>query len=268
MVGHSVPGIIRFQNLHRHLALLQQFTDKDRDQILCFQRIARDFFLKELFEALFQYIQKIRCQSPHIHGYQRIYINSHTICLCSSFSLDDVLGFHNLGQIILVVHLADTTGHATVVRQSILQHKACHTGLASIHQILMDSLEAFLAIVIICIDDNERSINHIFRCKDGLTGSPRLCTAFRKFSRNIVNVLESVIHSYIMRRTNGGNAIADDLFELFLDILANDKDHVVKASFDRIMDGIVHDNVIRSIYWLQLLDSRSEAAANTSCHNK
>ena len=54
MVGHSVPGVVGLQNLHRHLALLQQLTDEDRDQILCFQRIDRDFFLKELFEAFFQ----------------------------------------------------------------------------------------------------------------------------------------------------------------------------------------------------------------------
>ena len=49
MAGHSVPCIVRFQNLHIHLSLFQQFTDEDRNQILCFQRIDRDFFLKERF---------------------------------------------------------------------------------------------------------------------------------------------------------------------------------------------------------------------------
>ena len=40
------------------------------------------------------------------------------------------------------------------------------------HQIFVDSLEAFFAIVIICIDHNERGINHIFRYKHSLSSSP------------------------------------------------------------------------------------------------
>ncbi len=39
--------------------------------------------------------------------------------------------------------------------------------------------------------------------------------------RNVVNILKSVVHSYIVRRANGGNAITDDLFELFLNILTD-----------------------------------------------
>ena len=61
MVGHSVPGVVGFQNLHGYFTLLQQFTDEDRDQILGFLRIARNFLLEELFEALFQHIQELRC---------------------------------------------------------------------------------------------------------------------------------------------------------------------------------------------------------------
>ena len=51
MVGHAVPGVVGLQNLHRHLALLQQLTDEDGDQILGFLRITRYFFLEKLFES-------------------------------------------------------------------------------------------------------------------------------------------------------------------------------------------------------------------------
>ena len=179
MVGHSVPGIVRFQNLHRHLVLLQQFTDKDWNQILCFQRIARYFLIEELFEAFFQYIQKIGSQAPHVHGYQRININHFSVCFCPIRCLYDILSLYNLSQIILVVHLADATGHATIIRQRVLQHKARHTGLATIHQILMDGLKSFLAIVIICIDDDKRSLDDLLRCQHSLTGSPRFRATFR-----------------------------------------------------------------------------------------
>ena len=236
MIGHAIPSVIGLQDLYGHLSLLQQLTDEDWDQILGFLRIARYFFLEKLLETIFQHIQKIRSQAPHIHGYQRIHINNHTVCLCSICSLYDVLGFHNLSQVSILIHLADTTSHTTVIRQRVLQHKASHAGLATIHQILMDGLEAFLAIVIVCVNDDERSFNYVLRCKHSLTGSPRLCTACRKFSRNIVDILKCVVHSYIMRRANGGNAITDNLFELFLDILTDDKYNMVEACLNRIMD--------------------------------
>ena len=100
----------------------------------------------------------------------------------------------------------------------------------------MDSLEAFLAIVIICIDDDERSFNYGLRCKHGLSGSPRLSTTFRKFSQNIVDILESIVHSNIMERTNSCNAITDGLFELLLNILTDNKYHMIETSLNRIMD--------------------------------
>ena len=199
MIGHAVLGVVGLQNLHRHFTLFQQFTDEDRNQILCFQRIVRNFFLKELFEAFLQYIQKLRSQSPHVHGNQRIHIHSHAVCFRSSCGLYNVLGLHNFRQIVLLIHLTDTTSHTTVIGQSALQHKACHAGLSAIHQMLMDGLKAFLAIVIVCIDDDKRSLDDLLRCKHSLTGSPRLCTFFRQSSRNVVDILESVVYSYVVR---------------------------------------------------------------------
>ena len=70
---------------------------------------------------------------------------------------------------------------------------------------------------------NEWSINHFLCCKHSLTGSPRFCTTFRQSSRDIVNILESIVNSYIMSGANGGNAVTNDLFELLLDILTDDK---------------------------------------------
>ena len=268
MVGHAVPGVVGLQNLYGHFSLFQQFTDEDRNQILRLQRITRYFFLKELLEALLQYIQKIWSQAPHVHRNQRIHINSYTVCLCSICSLYDVLGLHNFRQIVLLIHLADTTSHTTIIRQRILQHKASHARLSAIHQILMDGLEAFLAIVIISIDDDKRSLDDLLRYKHSLTGSPRLCPAFWQSSRDIIDILESIVNSYIMRRANGGNAIADDFFELLLDILADDKYYMIETCLNCIMDGIIHDNVIGSVYRFQLFNSCSEATADSGCHDK
>ena len=35
-----------------------------------------------------------------------------------------------------------------------------------------------------------------------------------------------------------------------------------------IMDRVVHDDMVCIIDWLQLLNSRSEAATNSGCHDK
>ena len=69
VVGHAVPGVISLQNLHGHLAFTQQFSNENRDQILCFQRIFRYFRLEKLLETLLQNIQEIRCQAPMLLSY-------------------------------------------------------------------------------------------------------------------------------------------------------------------------------------------------------
>lgn len=68
MIGHSVPCIIGLQDLHGHLSLLQQFSDKNRDQVLRLQRITRHFLIEEFSETFFECRKKIRRQFPHIHG--------------------------------------------------------------------------------------------------------------------------------------------------------------------------------------------------------
>ena len=132
----------------------------------------------------------------------------------------------------------------------------------------MDSLKALLAVVIVCIDNNKRRIDNFFSSKHGLTGSPRLCTTFRQNSWDIVDILESVVYSYIVSGANRGNTITDDLFEFFLDILADDKYYMVETSLNRIMNRVIYDDMSSIIHWLQLFDSCSKTAADSSRHDK
>ena len=43
------------------------------------------------------------------------------------------------------------------------------------------------------IDDDKRSLDDLLRCKHSLTGSPRLCPAFWQSSRDIIDILESIL---------------------------------------------------------------------------
>ena len=73
------------------------------------------------------------------------------------------------------------------------------SGLATIHQILMYGFETFLAIVIVCIDDDKRSLDDLLRCKHSLTSSPRFCAAFWQSSRDIIDILESILYKGILK---------------------------------------------------------------------
>ena len=71
-----------------------------------------------------------------------------------------------------------------------------------------------------------------------------------------------------MRRADSFNTLTDNLFKLLLNILADNKYHMVETCFNGIMDGIVHDDMSSIIHRFQLLDSLSEAATDTGCHDK
>ena len=129
-------------------------------------------------------------------------------------------------------------------------------------------LEAFLTIVIICIDHDERSVNHVLCCKHSLASSPRLCPIFRKSSRDIVDILKSVINGHIMLFTGLSDTVTNDFFEFLFDIFPDNKYNMSEACLDCIMDQGVHDDMIRCIYWLQLFDSYSKSATDSSHHNK
>ena len=56
--------------------------------------------------AVVTWYQKFK-EAPHIHGNQRFRVDDHAVCFCPSCSFYNILGLHNLGQITLLVHLAD-----------------------------------------------------------------------------------------------------------------------------------------------------------------
>ena len=107
-----------------------------------------------------------------------------------------------------------------------------------LHKIIMHLHISFFSIIIICIDNNKWLIQNLLCSKYSLSGSPRLCTTFRQSSRNVVDILESVVYSYVVRGANGGNAIADNLFEFLLNILTYNKYYMIETSFNRIMNRV------------------------------
>ena len=100
-------------------------------------------------------------------------------------------------------------------------------------------------------------------CKHSLTGPlPTILYV------PLAEFLECIIHGYIIYCTDSFNTLTDHLFELFLDILTDNKYYMVEASLNCIMNRVIHDNMVRNINWLQLLDFRSKSTTDTSRNNK
>ena len=132
------------------------------------------------------------------------------------------------------VYFAHTSGHASVITQCIFQYKADHTNLHYISrwkvcQITVCLFKCFFSIIIICIDYKEWSIHHIFTAKNCLTCSPRFCSSCEfsaEFFRNIIKLLKCICHFYFFF-----NTVANDLFEIFLEIFADNEYNFVKPCF-------------------------------------
>ena len=122
----------------------------------------------------------------------------------------------------------------------------------------MHRTETFLSIIIICINYNKRRIDQILRCKHRLSGSPRLRSSLRKFTWDILDILECIIHLHIVLRTDIRDTIADYVLKIFLNILTDNKDHMVETCFDRIVHRVIHNNMILCIHRLQLLNPSTE----------
>ena len=212
--------------------------------------------------------------------------------ICSSHNVTVDYAFHNLSQIVLIIHLADATGHTAIIRQRVLQHKACHAGLSTIHQILMYGFETFLAVVIVCIDDDKRSLDNggVTRgiCKmddqnnltevvetknivktatgaevDGVAVDVNSLVSMNMWglTPEFLDVLEEGFKEFFEKEVPGNPLKAEYLIPIFIgELLEQGKMSVkvLKTSLDRIMDRVIHDDMSSIIHWLQLFDSCSK----------
>ena len=128
--------------------------------------------------------------------------------------------------------------------------------------------QTLFSVIVICIDDHERRFQHLFCGQHRLPCAPGLCAPFRELTRDIVQILEGIVHRHALRCTHGSDPVPDHLPELCLDVLADHEYHMVEPCLDRIMDGIIHNDMPPAVHRLQLFDASAKAGADSGCHNK
>jgi release factor glutamine methyltransferase len=136
--------------------------------------------------------------------------------------------------------------------------------LLFLHKIIMHLHISFFPIIIICIDNNKWLIQNLLCGKYSLSGSPgfRAVSRFRKSLRQIIKLLE-----YIFYFRNFLNTLADHSAKLFFQIFTDNKHYFVKSGFQRIVDGIIHNNLSTCSHRCKLLDSFSKTTSDSCRHN-
>ena len=156
----------------------------------------------------------------------------------------DAVGFNDLHQMAGFVFRADAAGHVAVLGNGILQIIGDHGSLVlfirDAVQAVSHCFEGILAVVIVRIDDGKRLMYLIFRTNDSMDRSIRLRPVSRRDETvgQCVIFLERVIYFDFFC-----NLVTNHLTEGIGHALADDKDHLVKAGFHCVINGILHQDL-------------------------
>ena len=113
-VGDAKPVVLGGQNLYLYFSFPEELADVDGEQIFRLEGVELSGALEKVLETLLQRLHKFRLKPPHVHGNISIRIHGLAVDRCTVGGFDDVPGFYHIGQIALVVYLANAAGYATV----------------------------------------------------------------------------------------------------------------------------------------------------------
>ena len=132
LVGDTVPLILAGQQANSCLLLRQQLVYHAGQEVLALQGIGLGSLLQEGGEACLGLVQVAAGEAPHVHGHDGVIgqvgpggavvlgVPGHF------FALDDLGPLDDVFQIAFGVGGADTTGHAAVFGNGVLQQIAHH----------------------------------------------------------------------------------------------------------------------------------------------
>ena len=262
------------QDLHGRLALIDEFADDQRQEILALERVLFQILGQPARKTALGLIEKAPAEAPQVHadgGVQRQVVPARAavlgvvdtalVCLDAGALGDAVQGA-------VRVRDADAAGNAAVLGDGVLQQVADHAVVVDRAvrvggQVIVDDLERLRAVVVICIDDRERAVDEVFCRQDRVAGAPGLDAALRdgEACGQLIQLLECVFHVH-----HFGHAVADGLFEGLLDLMLDDEDHGLKACTAGIVEGIIHDDLPVGAYRVDLLHA-AVTAAHASRHD-
>ena len=126
-----------------------------------------------------------------------------------------------------------------------------------------------LAVVVVGVDDGKGLVQDVAAGQHRLAGAPGFGAACGQGGarRQVVQRLVGVGHLHAQAGADLLDAVADDLAERLLNVAADDKDDLVKAGLDGVVDGVVHQDLAVGAHRRQLLDAAAVAGADAGRHN-
>ena len=182
--------------------------------------------------------------------------------------------FLNLGEIALGVVVADTAGDAPALGEGLVQFEADY-GILSLGILVGmapvgSHFEGIFSIVVVAVDNDERTVDDILRHQHGMCGTPWLlalriqgetCRYLVQFLGDEDELQRSAVDALDIRilfRHKG--------FHVFEEVFAHDVHDLAEASLDGIVYGIINNGFTGGAEAVHLFES-AIAAAHTGSEN-
>ena len=271
LIGHAKPHGVGRQHRHGQFALVHQLVHKHWQQALGLDRIRRKP-LEERRKIFLQLAENPRGEAPEVHADRREGIQQLArlaradVADLAVFTELDLERLHNLVEV--AVHgVAHAAGHRAVFGNGVLELIAHHGRLALGRQRLqffIDRAERGHAVVVIRIDDGKRLVDAVARHEHRVHRAERLGALLGNMieGRNAGEILECVIHLHLL-----GDAVAADGSQRLLHARLDDKNNLVKACANRVIDGILHQDFAIRAETVHLLVA-AVTGTHTGRHNQ
>ena len=269
-VGDTVPHIVGRQHADGAKALLQLGIGHGRQEVLALQGILGQILVKEGGETIHKLIEDLTLEAPQVHRHDGLTVQMEIIV--TILGVGGVLAaLFNVGALgnaleVAVLHLAHATGDVAALGDGVdevVAHHGVLVGGALFLEEVEDGLHGGSAVIIVGVQHGEGAIHGVTGAGDGVTRAPRLGAALGNGVAlgNLIHLLEHVLHLEVLL-----HAIADDLAEISLDLLLDDKDHLAETGLPCIVHGKVDDDVALIVHRGDLLQA-AETGAHAGCHN-
>ena len=128
----------------------------------------------------------------------------------------------------------------------------------------MNQTETLFSIKIIRINNAKGAMYLLSALHQGMGSPPGFRSTLRhgKTLGECCDFLKNIVHI-----RNFLDSFSDNISEILLNILSNDKNQLLEACFQSIMHGIIHDNLPIRANFCQLFNPRTVTGSKTRCHD-
>ena len=226
-------------------------------------------------EARLQLVKDGMAEDPEIQGHRRVAGDGRV-----GFAVlgerrvvsarDDLRALHDAQKMTVLIHRAHAAGNRAVGRHGVAQaiaHHGVRVGRAGLVQEADGGLIRVRAVEIVGVDDDEIARRLPVRAQRRVTRAPRLLAPLGNPEARGQEIVQRLVRvGHLDKRRH---AAADRVVKQLLALGLDDENNPFEARADRVVNGIIDDQVPGLVHrrYLLLPRARAEAAAQTRGHD-